>query len=277
MINRAGTVTKTVVEVFAEVLGGQVAIVPGSGAKHRPREDSMIDSQPPLEPTDAFGQLGRLKLGEMDLNGVLDHLAHLAERTIPGADAVSVTLISGRDARTAAYTGELALILDEWQYGRGHGPCLDASACPATLSVPDMDTETRWPDLAARAVAAGVHSSLSIGLPLHEQITGALNVYGTATAAFDDEAVLLGQMFAGYAAVALANTHRYGTPVALARQMHAAMQNRAVIEQARGMIMADRHCHAAEAFAVLAQISEETDRELSDVAAGVVADAVATK
>jgi GAF domain-containing protein len=234
----------------------------------------MTDSQP-LDPTEAFGRLGRIKLGETDLKGVLDEVAHLAKRTIPGAEEVSVTLISETDASTAAYTGQLALNLDDWQYGKGYGPCLDASSTATTLSVPDMATEQRWPDWAGLALTAGVHSSLSIGLPVHEQITGALNVY--ATEAVDDDAIVLGQTFAGYAAVALANVHLYDAQANLAQQMQAAMQNRAVIEQAKGIIMGSRHCSADEAFALLTQLSQQTNRKLREVASALVASATSDK
>lgn len=232
----------------------------------------MTDSQP-LEPSDAFGRLGRMKLGESDLTGVLDEVARLAKRTIPAADEVSVTLVSGTDARTAAYTGPLALALDEWQYGHGHGPCLDASASSATLSLPDMATEDRWPDWAARAVQAGALSSLSIGLPIHEQVTGALNVYATKPDAFDNDAIIVGQTFAGYAAVALANAHLYDAQANLVQNLQAAMQSRAVIEQAKGIIMGSRRCTADEAFAVLTRLSQDTNRKLRDVAAALVATA----
>jgi GAF domain-containing protein len=232
----------------------------------------MTDPQS-LEPADAFGRLGRMKLGETDLKGVLDQVADLAKRTIPGAEEVSVTLISDKEAQTATATGQMARTLDEWQYGHGHGPCLDASASHATLSLPDMTTEDRWPDWAARALEAGAHSSLSIGLPIHEQITGALNVYATKPEAFDSDAIILGQTFAGYAAVALANAHLYDTQANLAQQMQAAMQSRAIIEQAKGIIMGSRRCTADEAFAILTRISQDSNRKLREVAAALVASA----
>jgi GAF domain-containing protein len=232
----------------------------------------MTDSQP-LEPADAFGRLGQIKLGETDLNGVLDQVAHLAKRTLPGADEVSVTLVGVKSASTVAATGPLARTLDEWQYSRGYGPCLDASASHATLSLPDMTTEHRWPDWAAQALGAGAHSSLSIGLPIHEQVTGALNVYATKPEAFDSDAIIIGQTFAGYAAVALANAHLYDTQANLAQQMQAAMQSRAIIEQAKGIIMGSRRCTADDAFAMLTKLSQDTNRKLRDVAAAVVASA----
>jgi GAF domain-containing protein len=233
----------------------------------------MVDmtTDEPMDPTEAFAQLGRIKLSETDLDGVLGAIADLAKRTIADADEVSVTLVRDAKAHTAAFTGDLALNLDESQYESGHGPCLDASAAAATLSVPAMAGETRWPQWASRALQQGVLSSLSIGLPVHDAVTGALNIYATKPEAFDDDAIVLAQTFAGYAAVALANANLYDTTASLARQMQAAMESRAVIEQAKGIIMADRRCTADEAFRLLTKISQDTNRKVRDVAAVLVA------
>ena len=49
-----------------------------------------------------------------------------------------------------------------------------------------------------------------------------------------------------------------------------AMETRAMIEQAKGMVMADRHCTADEAFEVLRRLSMDTNVRLADVAATIV-------
>jgi GAF domain-containing protein len=224
----------------------------------------------PLDPTEAFGALGRIKLSDTDLTGVLNQIADLAQRTIPGAEEVSVTLVRGAGAHTAAFTGDLALTVDEWQYDLSRGPCLDAAQAGAVVSVPDTATEDRWPDWAGHARTAGVYSSLSIGLPIQEAVVGALNIYGTKSDAFDDDAITLAQAFAGYAAVAMANAHLYDTTANLAHHMQAAMESRAVIEQAKGIVMRERRCTADEAFANLVKISQDTNRKLRDVATALV-------
>jgi GAF domain-containing protein len=231
----------------------------------------FLTSIEPMDPTEAFAQLGKIKLSDTDVNGVLDKIADLAKRTIPGADEVSVTLVRDKKAQTAAFTGEVALSLDEAQYELGYGPCLDASAASTTLFVPETADESRWPRWASRAVDSGVHSSLSVGLPVQERVTGALNIYATKPEAFDDDAITVAQTFAGYAAVALANAHLYDATATLAQQMQAAMDSRAVIEQAKGIIMGDRHCTADEAFRILMKISQDSNRKLRDVAAALVA------
>lgn len=229
----------------------------------------MADQQP-LDPTHAFAELGRIKLAETDLEGVLRQVASLAQRTIEGVNEASVTLVRGRNAHTAAFTGELARTLDERQYEQGSGPCLDAAAAAAVVSVPDLTGEHRWPHYIPAALEAGVGSSLSVGLPIHENVTGALNLYATKPGTLDEDAVVLAQTFSGYAAVALANAHLYDATATLAQHMQAAMEHRAVIEQAKGIVMAQLHCTADEAFATLSKMSQDANRKLHDIATTLV-------
>jgi GAF domain-containing protein len=229
-----------------------------------------------LDPSDAFAQLGRIRLGTVDIDGLLHQVADLAKRSISGATEVSVTLVRDKGAHTAAFTGEQALLLDEWQYEHGHGPCLEASESTATLSVTDMTNESRWPGWTARCVEAGAHSSLSIGMPIHDSVRGALNIYATKPDAFDDDAITVGQTFAEYAAVALSNAHMYDTQTTLAQHLRAAMEARAVIEQAKGIIMGERRCTADDAFVLLTKTSQNSNVKLRDVAAALVARAAIT-
>ncbi len=219
-----------------------------------------------MDPADAFARLGRIKLSETDLNGVFHQIADLAKRTIPGAGEVSVTLVPAQGAYTPAFTGDLALNLDETQYKLGHGPCLDAARSTSTQHVADMTSENRWPDWTSRAREAGACSSLSIGLPVQEAVTGALNIYATKPHAFDEDALAVAQTFASYAEVAMANAYLYNAQTTLAQHMEIAMRSRAVIEQAKGIIMGDRRCSADEAFTILTKLSQDTNRKLREVA-----------
>jgi AmiR/NasT family two-component response regulator len=48
------------------------------------------------------------------------------------------------------------------------------------------------------------------------------------------------------------------------------MENRAVVEQAKGIIMADRRCSAQEASVVLAKVAESSGRRPEDLAAALI-------
>jgi GAF domain-containing protein len=181
-----------------------------------------------------------------------------------------VTLISNDKPSTAACTGRLALNLDESQYGHGHGPCLEAAVGEEIQEITDARTETRWPDYARTAVERGSLSSLSVPLPVREGIHGGLNLYALEADGFDDDARHVGRAFASYAAVAVHNMHLYESTRDQAEHLDTAMKTRAVIEQAKGILMSQRRCDAQEAFALLVVASQRSNRKLRDIAQALV-------
>ena len=129
--------------------------------------------------------LSRVVLVDRTLDDVLAEITTIAKLGIPGAEAVSITLVRNDKAFTAAYDGEMSLAADELQYERGYGPCMDAGRGGVVLRVDDMQTEERWPDYVARVRAeTPVRSSLSVPLPYQGTMIGALNVYSGERAAF---------------------------------------------------------------------------------------------
>jgi GAF domain-containing protein len=230
----------------------------------------MSTNHSPPAAQEAFAQLGKIVLGDQPLGTILEQVVHIGRRVLPAATEASITLIAGDDPSTVAYTGDTALALDEGQYEAERGPCLDAASSGTLIMVPDLAADDRWPTFAAAAVEHGVLSSLSVPLPVQRDVTGALNFYATKARAFSDETIDLAQTFAGHAAVAAANAHLYETTAVLADQMKQAMATRAVIEQAKGIVMRDRSCSADEAFDALVRLSQESHLKLRDVAQRLV-------
>lgn len=139
------------------------------------------------------------------------------------------------------------------------------------MLISDTTTDERRQPWVREAAAAGVRSVLSISLPVHDTVIGAVTVYSEIPEAFDDSTITLAQTFAGYATVALANAYLYDTNAGLAEHMRKAMEHRAVIEQAKGIIMAERRCSPDQAFAILTRLSQDSNRKVRDVAAAIVA------
>ena len=223
-----------------------------------------------MEPQEAFAELSRLVVGEQPLGQVLARVAELAQACTPGAEEVSVSLLEGDKARSAAFTGRLAVHLDERQYETGFGPCLDAAQSGQTIRIDDTTSEDTYPDFAATASRQGVRNTVSVGMPLPQRILGGINVYRFTDPPLDDDAVQLVQVFAGFAAIALANHSLYASAVTLSAHLQTAMQSRAVIEQAKGVLAANLHCSAEDAFQHLVKQSQRTNRKLRDLAAEVV-------
>jgi GAF domain-containing protein len=226
--------------------------------------------RPLPDPRDAFTELGRLSFENTTMEAMLQRIAELAKQVIPGVAEASVSLIENDKASTAAYTGRLALDLDETQYGRGYGPCLEAAVGEEIREITDARAETRWPHYTRIAVERGSLSSLSVPVPVREAVHGGLNLYAVEAGAFEDDARELATTFASYAAVAVHNMHLYESTRELAENLDLAMRSRAVIEQAKGILMSQRRCDATEAFNLLAAASQRSNRKLRDIAQAIV-------
>jgi GAF domain-containing protein len=215
--------------------------------------------------------LNRVVLAGRSLSDVLTEIVTIAAQGIPGGESSSITLLRGDEAFTAAHFGDMALAADELQYERGYGPCMDAGRGNVVLRVDDMAEETRWPDYTARVLAVGVRSSLSVPLPYQGSSIGALNNYSSAVAAFaTPESLRAGIEVAEAVAVAVVNADAHARIVDQAHNMRLAMESRAVIEQAKGVLMAQRGIDAQQAFDMLRDASQRYNRKLRDIASGIV-------
>jgi GAF domain-containing protein len=233
----------------------------------------MVTDSLPLSPSSAWamGELGKISSGDHPLGEVLSRTAQLAKEVIfPILVEVSITLIDNDGATTPTYTGALALELDKAQYVLGQGPCLASAEAGQVVSIPDMAHEVRWPVFAKDAFAKGVRSTLSVPLPVQRQVIGALNIYAFEPSAFTDEIADQAEKFCGYAAVAITNTTLYMSTAKLANQMQQAMESRAVIEQAKGILMGQRRCDEQAAFDLLVKLSQQSNRKLRHVASALV-------
>lgn len=197
-------------------------------------------------------------------------MAELAKRTIPGAAEVSVTLMQDGDVESVAFTGPLASQLDECQYQAGFGPCMDAAISGGIIAIDDTANSAAYPDFARTVQRHGITHTLSTGLPVQRQTIGALNIYGTDGGAFDEHTQELAATFAGYAAVAVANAGLYASTAQLAAHLQHALESRAVIDQAKGILMGRHGISADAAFDLLCKQSQLANRKLRDIAADLV-------
>ena len=227
-----------------------------------------------MQPQDAFRELALITLADHTLDNVMDKVAGLTKRTVPGASEVSVTVTDGGDSYTVAFTGQLAMALDERQYARGYGPCLACIEGGEPVLIAHMAGEHRWGPWAQDAVKAGARSSLSIPVPVQREVSAALNIYSTGEDAFDEASVELAQTLGAYAGVALANVHLYQALGKAAEQLQHAMQSRAAVEQAKGILMGQRGCTADEAFTILVMLSQDSNRKLREVSQALIDQAV---
>ncbi|WP_241175975.1 GAF and ANTAR domain-containing protein [Modestobacter sp. KNN46-3] len=222
----------------------------------------------PSSAADALLRLGRLSLRELSMESLLQTVAHLVTTVLPGDIEASVTLLIKDAPSTVAWTGQLAVDLDERQYERGHGPCLHAARTGEVTEITDTRTESRWPDYVPRAAERGNLSSLSIPLVIDEEdgVSGALNLYSLKPDGFDENSRSVAVAFGPHAAVAAGNVYAYQSARKLADGLQTALASRAVIEQAKGVLIERYKVTPDHAFRLLALASMNANRKLRDVA-----------
>jgi GAF domain-containing protein len=227
----------------------------------------------PVDPAEALERLGRLSLRELSMESLLQTVADLTKSVMPGNPEASVSLLVKDRPTTVASTGRLATDLDETQYDRGHGPCLHAARTGELTEIPDTRADDRWPDYTPRAAEHGNLSSLSIPLAIdeQEQVSGALNIYARRPDAFDEASRSVATRFGPYAAVAAGNLYAYQSARDMAGNLRTALESRAVIDQAKGILMERHKLSADEAFQALARASMHTNRKVRDIADHLVA------
>jgi len=226
----------------------------------------------PVNAAEALDRLGRLSLRELSMEGLLQTVAELVKTVLPGNPETSVTLLVKDAPTTVVYTGPLALDLDETQYERGHGPCLHAARTGGMVEMSDTRTDSRWRDYASRAVERGNLSSLSIPLTIDETqgVRGALNIYARQPDAFDEASRTAAARFGPYAAVAAGTMYAYQNARTMADNLQVALESRAVIDQAKGVLMERYKLTPDQAFQLLAQASMHANTKVRDIAEHLV-------
>jgi GAF domain-containing protein len=232
-----------------------------------------MSSSDPFSSSDAaaaLDELGSMSLRQHSMESLLQAVADLSKRVMPGRPEASVFMQDSRRRFTVASTGQLATDLDEVQYSQDQGPCLHAASTGELTEVPDTRAETRWTNYMQRAADHGNLSSLSVPLLIDDEVSGALNIYAREPHAFDDDARSAATRFGPYAAVALGNMHDYQSAKDMARNLEVALDSRAVIDQAKGILMERHKLTADQAFQLLVEVSTRTNTKLRTVADGLV-------
>jgi GAF domain-containing protein len=221
-----------------------------------------------LDGSSPFSSLTQFLIPDGTLDVTLQRVAELAVAEVDGCDFAGITLMRDGRPQTAVFTDVTSPNIDAAQYEADSGPCLDAFRQGQVFRIEDTASDERWPEFAAAAHAAGIGSTLSLPLEVGGSALGALNLYSRSVGAFEDEGLAL--VFAAQAAVVLANSQAYWAAHHLASQLQIAMDSRASIEQAKGVLMSTQGCDADTAFNIMRQTSNDTNRKLRDVANDII-------
>jgi GAF domain-containing protein len=230
--------------------------------------DSQVD-----EVGNAMAALSDAVAEAEDMDAVLQVVCEQVVQVIPGADLASVTVLTAGGAHTAARTDQRAVDIDGEQYDLDDGPCLRAARAGEIVRVDVSTAHELWPEFAAAARRLGVGSYLAAPLTVGDTTVGALNLFGFGSHGFREVEEKLLDLYTSLVAAVLRVMRRYLEVRTRTEQLTEAMASRAVIEQAKGIIMAVNGVDADEAFTVLVKHSQRENRKLREVATEFLASA----
>jgi GAF domain-containing protein len=149
------------------------------------------------------------------------------------------------------------------------GPCWDAHVTGVRVVSPDVTADERWPAL-GRMASGEVRGVLALPLREGEQPVGVINVYASTVDAFGPDSFRIAELVAAAIGGVLQSVAERESLRDLAANLEKALTSRAVIDQAKGVLMARLGVDAEDAFARLVAVSNRLNVKLRDLAQLVV-------
>ncbi|MEU4392501.1 GAF and ANTAR domain-containing protein [Kribbella sp. NPDC023855] len=214
-------------------------------------------------------------LGAGDVIGMTTSLLAGCTRAT-GASAAGMVVVRPDDGRLEllASTSHRAHELELYLLQVDEGPWVDAVRARTAVAVSgSQQIASRWPSVTHALQRAGYQAVYAAPMMWRGEALGALNLFfrdeGSA-----DEIGEVAQMFADL--VTLAIVHSGGvTGADLADRFRAALDERIVIERAKGVLAYVENVPFDEAFELLLALAGDTGEPLGEVAARIIDNAVA--
>jgi len=211
-----------------------------------------------------MAELARATAMPRSLMDILADVTSAATELIPGVDVAGVLLVGkGGTFETLAPTSDVLFEIDQLQMKHVQGPCVQAALDETVVRTDDFREDRRWPKYSPEVLKLGIRSGLSFKLYTADRTAGALNLFGFEPDVWDGESETVGMVLAAHAAAAIIAS-REGD------QLQSALTTRDRIGQAKGIIMERFDIDDVQAFAMLRQLSQDSNVKLIEVAQQVV-------
>jgi hypothetical protein len=198
----------------------------------------------------------------------LSQLTALAASQIPGCVAADITVWRDGEPASQASSHPEAARLAAIQVASGRGPLLDAIAGASPATCPDTLTETRWPEFAATALRCGVRSCVTLS---HSgPVVIALSLFGLRPRATGADQLQLAELLVAYGGALVGAVSDYDDSRRVATQLQDAADSRAVVDQAKGILMHALGCSADEALERMREVSQRSNLRATEVARRVI-------
>ncbi|MDQ6642426.1 MAG: GAF and ANTAR domain-containing protein [Actinomycetota bacterium] len=219
----------------------------------------ILAEAPPQGAAGSVAVLQRLCRGLSADLGMLGAAVHLMSATGSGGVAAA------SDAHCKS--------VDELQFTTGEGPCHEAFASRRPVLTPDLRSAAgrRWPGYSAAAIEAGVGAVFAFPLHVGGVGLGVLDVYRDRPGSLGEEEVAMALTFAQIATEILLDGGLTTIDGNLVHELATALDYRAEIHQAQGMLMVSLGVSLEESLVRMRAHAFAHGRPLIDLAREIIA------
>ena len=198
----------------------------------------------------------------------LSQLADLAASQVDGCVAANVTVWRHGELTARACSHPEPARLIDVELTSERGPLIEAIASGSPVGCPDTLTEDRWPEFASAALRIGIRSCVVLTSAGPALIT--LSLFGTRAGSIDPDQLQLAELLVAYGGALVGAVADYGDSRRLAGQLREAASSRAIVDQAKGVLMHALGCSADDALERMRQVSQRTNLRATEVAQRII-------
>jgi GAF domain-containing protein len=222
----------------------------------------------------ALTELGKLRFGEMRVQDALHEIVRTTH-SIFSVDGAGLMLAdTEHHLRNVAVSDERLAPLEELQIEHQEGPCVSAFHDKELIRAEDLTQDERWPAFSRAAIDRGIRAVLASPIPFNQDAVGVVVVMSGDRHPWSPEGELALLSFTDLAALLIASLMQSQEQTDITGQLQAALNSRAVIEQAKGVLIAQQGIPARAAYEKLRAQARAERRKLAVVSADVVNEAI---
>ncbi|AFU00020.1 GAF and ANTAR domain-containing protein [Nocardia brasiliensis] len=217
-----------------------------------------------------LSELTTLLLHRGDVPESLCAAADIVARMLPDSLMVGITLSRAQGAMAGGSVGTQPILREESRLSAGQAPSAQAIATAQQVFIPDVTQEQRWGTYPRRLLAHGVKSVHIQPVSATGEVLGALSLYSNHVHTFTAQLRQDAALTAAHIGVLFAVGIEAARQAALTDQLRAALASRSAIDQALGVLMAERRCTRDAAFTVLRELSQRRNIRVAELAVEII-------
>jgi ANTAR domain len=211
---------------------------------------------------------GLLSIANKSHSRSLNELVALTARQVRACSGATAALWDGSDLLLMAASHPDVCELTDVQAGGG-GPEIEALTTGLAVHCEDTLSEARWPQFARAALARGVRCSFTLA---HRSGTSGvtLSLFGARPRVLRPDELPLAELLVTVGGTVIGTMSQFGDAQRGALQLREATHSRALVDQAKGILMEALGCTADKAFDRMREISQQHNIKVTEVARRVI-------